>query len=92
MNEIKKNINCTFCETLKKQKEDREYFRRDSDKSVTKYTAALVEGSYIDDWQIGQFTHYGFGLNFCPVCGRTLMENPHKENLKSISFPMRHKK
>ena len=69
---------CPFCETLKKHKEDREYYRRENDKSVTEYTAALVDRTYLDDYQIGQFTHYGFELNFCPVCGNTLMEKIYK--------------
>ena len=69
---------CPFCETLKKHKEDREYYRRENDKSVTEYTAALVDRTYLDDYQIGQFTHYGFRLNFCPVCGNTLMEKIYK--------------
>ena len=69
---------CPFFETIKKHKEDREYYRRENDKSVTEYTAALVDRTYLDDYQIGQFTHYGFELNFCPVCGNTLMEKIYK--------------
>ena len=78
MSDKTKDIACPFCEALKKHKEDREYYRRENDKSVTEYTAALVDRTYLDDYQIGQLTHYGFRLNFCPVCGNTLMEKTYK--------------
>ena len=81
-----KDVDCPFCEALKKHKEDREYYRRPNDKSVTEYTAALVDRTYLDDYPIGQFTSYGFTLNVCPVCGNTLMEEIYEsKNLSNSS-------
>ena len=70
----KKKFACDFCKSLKRCKEDTEYYRRETDKSTTEYTAALVSRNYLDGYPIGQFTHYGFQLNFCPVCGKKMDE------------------
>ena len=78
MSDKTKDIACPFCETLKKHTDDIAYSRRENDKSVTESPVALVDRTYLDDYQIGQFTHYGFELNFCPVCGNTLMEKTYK--------------
>ena len=78
----KKQSACEFCDSLKRCKEDTEYYRRANDRSVTEYTAALVSRNYLDGYSIGQFTHYGFSLNFCPVCGKTLMEKKYENDSK----------
>ena len=70
---------CPFCAALANQKETCEYYRRPSDTSVSEYTAALVHRSYYDDNPSGQTTHYGFRLNFCPVCGKELSEPTYED-------------
>jgi len=70
---------CPFCAALANQKETCEYYRRPSDTSVSEYTAALVHRSYYDDNPSGQTTHYGFRLNFCPVCGKELREPTYED-------------
>ena len=70
---------CLFCAALANQKETCEYYRRPSDTSVSEYTAALIHRSYYDDNPSGQTTHYGFRLNFCPVCGKELREPTYED-------------
>lgn len=70
---------CPFCAALTNQKETCEYYRRPGDTSVSEYTAALVHRSYYDDYPSGQTTHYGFRLNFCPVCGKELREPTYED-------------
>ena len=79
MSGVKTGTQCSFCAALAKQKETCEYYRRPSDTSVSEYTAALVHRSYCDDYPSGQTTHYGFRLNFCPVCGKELSEPTYED-------------
>ena len=80
MDKQSKSTGCPFCEALNKHKEDVEYYRRKNDESVVEYTSALVSRTYLNDYSIGQFTHYGFMLNYCPVCGNALMEKKYESN------------
>ena len=70
---------CPFCVTLANHKETCEYYRRPNDTSVSEYTVALVQRNYYDDYPSGQTTHYGFRLNFCPVCGKELGEPTYED-------------
>lgn len=79
MSGVKTGVQCSFCAALANQKETCEYYRRPSDTSVSEYTAALVHRSYYDDNPSGQTTHYGFRLNFCPVCGKELREPTYED-------------
>ena len=79
MSGVKTGTQCSFCAALANQKETCEYYRRPSDTSVSEYSAALVHRSYCDDYPSGQTTHYGFGLNFCPVCGKELREPTYED-------------
>lgn len=79
MSGVKTGAQCSFCAALANQKETCEYYRRPSDTSVSEYSAALVHRSYCDDYPSGQTTHYGFGLNFCPVCGKELREPTYED-------------
>ena len=79
MSGVKTGTQCSFCAALANQKETCEYYRRPSDTFVSEYTAALVLRSYYDDYPSGQTTHYGFRLNFCPVCGRELSEPAYED-------------
>ena len=79
MSGVKTGAQCSFCAALANQKETCEYYRRPSDTFVSEYTAALVLRSYYDDYPSGQTTHYGFRLNFCPVCGKELREPTYED-------------
>ena len=79
MSGVKTGAQCSFCAALANQKETCEYYRRPSDTSVSEYSAALVHRSYCDDYPSGQTTHYGFGLYFCPVCGKELREPTYED-------------
>ena len=65
---------CPFCLELAKNKDNAEYYRRPNDTSVHEYTAALVSQTYYDGYPSGRVTSYNHPLNFCPVCGKLLME------------------
>ena len=65
---------CPFCLELAKSKDNAEYYRRPNDTSVHEYTAALVSQTYYDGYPSGRVTSYNHPLNFCPVCGKILME------------------
>ena len=65
---------CPFCLELAKSKDNAEYYRRPNDTSVHEYTAALVSQTYYDGYPSGRVTSYNHPLNFCPVCGKLLME------------------
>ena len=65
---------CSFCLELAKSKDNAEYYRRPNDTSVHEYTAALVSQTYYDGYPSGRVTSYNHPLNFCPVCGKFLME------------------
>jgi hypothetical protein len=65
---------CPFCLELAKSKDNAEYYRRPNDTSVDEYTAALVSQTYYDGYPSGRVTSYNHPLNFCPVCGKILME------------------
>ena len=65
---------CPFCLELAKNKDNAEYYRRPNDTSVHEYTAALVSQTYYDGYPSGRVTSYNHPLNFCPVCGKILME------------------
>lgn len=59
---------CQFCELLewKKSREDEEL--------PSEYTVALVDESYYNGYPSGKITHYGYKLNFCPECGKPMIE------------------
>jgi hypothetical protein len=65
---------CPFCLELAKSKDNAEYYRRPNDTSVHEYTVALVSQTYYDGYPSGRVTSYNHPLNFCPVCGKILME------------------
>ena len=65
---------CPFCLELAKSKDNAEYYRRPNDTSVHEYTAALVSQTYYAGYPSGRVTSYNHPLNFCPVCGKILME------------------
>ena len=65
---------CPFCAELAKYKDNAEYYRRPNDTSVHEYTAALVSQTYYEGYPSGRVTSYNHPLNFCPVCGKLLME------------------
>ena len=65
---------CPFCLELAKNKDNSEYYRRPNDTSVHEYTAALVSQTYYAGYPSGRVTSYNHPLNFCPVCGKILME------------------
>ena len=68
---------CPFCAELAKTKDDAEYYRqrrRNSDDYVYEYTAALVSQTYYNGYPTGKVTSYNHTLNYCPECGKLLME------------------
>lgn len=68
---------CPFCAELAKTKDDAEYYRqrrRNSDDYVYEYTAALVSQTYYDGYPTGKVTSYNHTLNYCPECGKLLLE------------------
>lgn len=79
MSNLNLKLPCPFCAVLMNQKETCEYYRRPGDTSVSEYTVALVHRSYYDDYPSGQTTHYGFRLNFCPVCGKEILEPTYED-------------
>lgn len=79
MSNLNLKLPCLFCAALMNQKETCEYYRRPGDTSVSEYTVALVHRSYYNDYPSGQTTHYGFRLNFCPVCGKDILEATYED-------------
>lgn len=79
MSNLNLNRPCPFCAALMNQKETCEYYRRPGDTSVSEYTVALVHRRYYNDYPSGQTTHYGFKLNFCPVCGKEILEATYED-------------
>ena len=79
MSNLNLNRLCLFCAALINQKETCEYYRRPVDTSVSEYTVALVHRSYYNDYPSVQTTHYGFRLNFCPVCGKEILEPTYED-------------
>ena len=70
-------VNCSFCATLANHKDNDEYYRnrrRNSDGYVYEYTAALVSQTYYEGYPTGKVTSYNYTLNYCPECGKLLME------------------
>ena len=67
---------CPFCAELAFSKDNEEYHQkcRPTADSKLEYTAALVSRRYYNDYPTGQVTGYGHTLNYCPVCGKLLME------------------
>lgn len=67
---------CSFCAELAKIKDNDEYYKnsRPNSTTVNEYTAALVSRSYYNDYPCGKVTSYGYSLNYCPECGKLLME------------------
>jgi len=71
------NDSCPFCADLSDHKDNDEYYRnrrRNSDDYVHEYTAALVSQTYYEGDLTGRVTSYNYTLNYCPECGRLLME------------------
>ena len=70
-------VECSFCTTLAKHKDNDEYYRnrrRNRDDYVYEYTAALVSQTYYQGYPTGKVTSYNHTLNYCPECGKLLME------------------
>ena len=70
-------VECSFCTTLAKHKDNDEYYRnrrRNRDDYVYEYTAALVSQTYYKGYPTGKVTSYNYTLNYCPECGKLLME------------------
>ena len=68
---------CQFCAELADTKDNAEYYRqrrRNSGDYVDEYTAALVSQSYYKGEPTGRVTSYNHTLNYCPKCGKLLME------------------
>ena len=68
---------CQFCAELADTKDNAEYYRqrrRNSGDYVDEYTAALVSQSYYKGEPTGRVTSYNHTLNYCPECGKLLME------------------
>lgn len=68
---------CPFCSELANTKDNAEYYRqrrRSSEDYVYEYTAALVSHLYYRGEPTGKVTNYNYTLNYCPECGKLLME------------------
>lgn len=68
---------CPFCAELANTKDNAEYYwqrRRSSEDYVYEYTAALVSHLYYRGEPTGKVTSYNYTLNYCPECGKLLME------------------
>lgn len=77
---------CPFCAALANHKDNDEYYRqrrRNSEDYVHEYTAALVGQTYYDGYPTGKVTSYNYVLNYCPECGKLLMEAKYES--KNIS-------
>lgn len=73
----KEKVDCSFCAALANHKDNDEYYRnrrRNSDDYVYEYTAALVSQTYYEGYPTGKVTSYNYTLNYCPECGKSLME------------------
>ena len=68
---------CCFCADLAEHKDNDEYYRQRRQRSEAyahEYTSALVSQTYFEGDLTGRVTSFNHALNYCPECGKLLME------------------
>lgn len=77
---------CPFCANLANNKDNDEYYRnrrRRSAEYAYEYTVALVSQTYFEGYTTGRLTSYDHTLNFCPVCGKLLLEPKYEPKVSN---------